>query len=416
MATEVMMDAGWRLAHAVPSRCAGRAGGMCGMSMVEMLVVLPALLLMALAVVQCVLVFQAHNALDYALNEAARAGAVDHASETAIVRGLGAGLAPWLYGADRMEEKMLNEGRGMAHVVSGRVQGWIQLAQRSPTLESFRDWAEPALDSHGEEMRGTDEIPNDNLDNRRLKAQPRSGVAGVVNGEPIGQASGQTLADANLLRLELQYGVRLGVPLVGKLALKTLMTLKGCNGLGSLVGSVGESGDGCSFYRRGRIPVSVVATVRMMSPARRSSLLQAALPGQGRRAASSGSARMSEPSAQTEGNGGSGSTLGAGGGQEPATGDSVDEADETGADDGDTGEEVAPEEQAEGKAEEADDAAAAGEADDEGLAHDDAGQSAAENGSTAGEQSVPPGGGSLLDRLIPDRQPHPEICLVPEEG
>lgn len=387
------------------------------MSMVEMLVVLPALLLMALAVVQCVLVFQARNALDYALNEAARAGAVDHASETAIVRGLGAGLAPWLYGADRMEEKMLNEGRGMAHVVFGRGQGWIQLAQRSPTLESFRDWAEPALDAHGEEIRGTDEIPNDNLDNRRLKAQPRSGVAGVVNGEPMGQASGQTLADANLLRLEMQYGVRLGVPLVGKLALRTLMMLKGCNGLGSLVGSVGESGDACSFYRRGRIPVSVVATVRMMSPARRSSLLQAALPGQGRRVASPGAARMGEPSSQAGEDGGTGGTPGAGGGgQAPAAGPGADEADDTEVDAGDTGEEAAPEDEQEGKVEEADDVAAAGKADDEGQAHDDAGQSAAENGSTAGEQSVPPGRGSLLDRLIPERQAHPDICLVPEEG
>ena len=251
--------------------------------MVEMLVVLPVLLLVGMLVVQYVLIFQARNALDYALNEAARQGAIDHASEAAVVGGLAAGLAPWLYGADGLPEKMLRERQAIVHVREGMALGWIRLAQRSPTLESFRDWAEPALDAHGEQIRGTDEIPNDNLDNRRLKAEPASGVAGRVHGEPVGRVSGQTLADANLLRLELHYGVRLGVPVVGKLVLETLQALQGCAGTaGNPLHDQGATAelDHCAFYRQGRIPVSAVATMRMMSPARRSSLLQAALLGQ----------------------------------------------------------------------------------------------------------------------------------------
>ena len=91
--------------------------------MVEMLVVLPVLLLVGMLVVQYVLIFQARNALDYALNEAARQGAIDHASEAAVVGGLAAGLAPWLYGADGLPEKMLWERYGMnfQYTVCGQV-------------------------------------------------------------------------------------------------------------------------------------------------------------------------------------------------------------------------------------------------------------------------------------------------------
>ena len=72
----------------------------------------------------------------------------------------------------------------------------------------------PVLDRHGEPLAGLMEIPNDNLDNRRIRTEPASGAAGSLLGEPIGSVSGQTLADANLLRLELIYGVRLAVPVI----------------------------------------------------------------------------------------------------------------------------------------------------------------------------------------------------------
>ena len=70
-----------------------------GATMVEMLLALPVVLLLGLGIAQFTLVYQAKHALDYALTQAARQGAVEHASAASIERGLAAGLVPYLYGA-----------------------------------------------------------------------------------------------------------------------------------------------------------------------------------------------------------------------------------------------------------------------------------------------------------------------------
>jgi hypothetical protein len=290
--------------------------------MVELLLALPAILLLGLGIVQFTLVYQAKHALDHALTQAARQGAVDHASVASIRAGLAAGLVPYLYGASEWSQLLEGEGRAAEHVKQGIAAGWIRLVQWSPTSESFGDWAEPALDETGEPIAGMVEIPNDNLDNRRLRTQPVSGVAALHLSEPVGRASGQTLADANLLRLELVYGVRLVVPVVAPVIIRTLSALSGCatanrgrpeerapDGEGStspgggrlgllVLAPVGAGTAGtswmCAFLAaqdgqgrpEGRIPLRVSATVRMMSTARRSDLLRA------RVAASSGEAGL----------------------------------------------------------------------------------------------------------------------------
>ncbi|MDO4682651.1 MAG: TadE/TadG family type IV pilus assembly protein [Lautropia sp.] len=264
-----------------------------GVSSVELIIALPVLLLLLLGIIQFVLVFHAKHSLDHALNEAARQGAMAHADPSAIKQGLARGLAPWLYGATDWASKVMAEGKALGEVEIGMQLGWIQLAQRSPTRESFDDWAEPALDGFGERIRGVDEIPNDNLDNRRLKAQPRSGTAGHFRGEPVGQRSGQTLGDANLLRLEMDYGVRLSVPFVGRIVLGVLSEWHGC---GDQSFYLPGTADVCRYYKArsvtgkadGRIPVKVVATTRMMSPARRSEWLQAAITPPPQRASTAG--------------------------------------------------------------------------------------------------------------------------------
>ena len=76
-------------------------------------------------------------------------------------------------GAGSMAEKMLKEQQARLHVTGGRTAQWIEVKQLSPTLESFSDWAGPALDPFGERIAGQDEIPNDNLDNRREKTTLR---------------------------------------------------------------------------------------------------------------------------------------------------------------------------------------------------------------------------------------------------
>ena len=283
--------------------------GESGATMVELLLALPVVLLLGLGIAQFMLVYQAKHALDYALTQAARQGAVSHASGDSIRDGLAVGLVPYLYGAGDWNQLLLAEARATEHVEQGLSAGWIRLRQRAPTLESFADWAEPALDPMGDPIPGVVEIANDNLDSRRLRMQPLSGIAGERLSEPIGQLSGQTLADANLLRLELIYGVRLVVPVVGILLVRTLSIWNGCSAptspdrlglltLGSVDRLASASSWMCAFLTapdgdgrpNARIPLRASATVRMMSTARRSELAQARVDaGSGMSSAATGS-------------------------------------------------------------------------------------------------------------------------------
>jgi hypothetical protein len=101
---------------------------------------------------------------------------------------------------------------------------------------------------------------------------------------------GQTLADANLLRLRLDYGVPLVVPVVGRLISSAVRVWNGCEiGSPKRIGlirldtpqvNLGAKSFPCAMFGSGiataagladdtpRLPMSLVATVRMQSPAR----------------------------------------------------------------------------------------------------------------------------------------------------
>ncbi len=251
-----------------------------GISMIESLIALPLLFIVGLGAVQFALLMHARQALNFALIEAARAGSVGHAEAGAIRSGLSRGLVPWLYGANDLGEYALNLARAAVHIRQGEAIGWMRVAQLSPTNASFDDWAEPARDANGGLMADVREIPNDNLVARA-----------EASGAPaVGAASGQTLADANLLRLRLDYGVPLVVPVVGRLISSAMRVWNGCEiGSPKRIGlirldapqvNLGPRPFSCAMYGNGlaaasgvaddtpRLPMSLVATVRMQSPAR----------------------------------------------------------------------------------------------------------------------------------------------------
>ena len=251
-----------------------------GISMVESLIALPLLFIVGLGAVQFALVMHGRQALNFALIEAARAGSVGHAEANAIRSGLSRGLVPWLYGANDLGEYALNLARAAVHIRQGEAIGWINVVQLSPTNASFDDWAEPARDANGGLLADVREIPNDNL-----VARAEASGAPVV-----GAASGQTLADANLLRLRLDYGVPLVVPVVGRLISSAVRVWNGCEiGSPKRIGlirldapqvNLGPRPFPCAMYGSGiatasgvtadtpRLPMSLVATIRMQSPAR----------------------------------------------------------------------------------------------------------------------------------------------------
>jgi hypothetical protein len=255
-----------------------------GASAIETLVAIPVLLFVGLGALQFALIFHARQALNLAVLEGARSGSVSHAAMGAIDTGIARGLVPFLYGASDTAEYLANVGRAVVHVQAGLIQGWLRVERLSPNAESFSDWAEPALDPAGVVMPGRREIPNDNLASRAELMQPLGGVGGWRGAEPIGRLSRQTLADANLLKIELTYGVPAYVPVVGRLLAWSLRTWGGCaaaqgRSYGALTIAAPESIGvlrrwPCSMFGADangavpRVPVTVRATVRMQSPAR----------------------------------------------------------------------------------------------------------------------------------------------------
>jgi len=254
-----------------------------GASAVELLVALPILLIVGMAALQFALLFHARQAIHHATLEAARSGSVGHASASALATGFARGLAPYLYGASDTTEHLTNIGRALLHVESGRLQGWIRIERLSPTAESFSDWSVAGVGPRGETLSHLREIPNDNLGSRIVRQVPASGTSAWRGAEPIGKASGQTLADANLLKIHVTYGVPASVPLVGRMLAWVLRTWNGCTAPQSRrYGALALAPPPrawlpdpslCLVYgfderRTPRLPVTAVMTLRMQSPSR----------------------------------------------------------------------------------------------------------------------------------------------------
>lgn len=278
---------------------------LAGVASTETLLAVPLVLLLGLSALQWGLVFQGRQAVAHAAIEAGRAGSVDHAAAEAIERGLARGIAPWLYGASGPEDHASSIQRAQTHLQVGIASGWVAWRRLAPTAQSFADWAEPARDDRGLAIEGVLEIPNDNLTLRIGGRLPAGGVAGYRSGEPIGAASGQTLADANLLKIEVVYGVPLTVPMIGRVAAWIMRGVDGCGAgaasgdatarpprlgtidLGRPASAVGGRAWACPHYdavdgsgrAKPRWPVRVSTTTRMQSPARSASAAPQFAPG-----------------------------------------------------------------------------------------------------------------------------------------
>ncbi len=199
-----------------------------GVSTIELLIALPVIVLLGLGALQSFLLFSAKFALNHAIQEAARAGAAEHADLGAMEGAFARALVPWLYGASDYSDFLAQIPKAQAHLAQAKADGLYTMRQLSPTEESFKDWSQPSIDSDGKPIPDTEEIPNDNLDLYKTRREPRSGVGGYRGNEPIGQLSGQTLLDANTLKLEVVYAYRLKVPLIGQLTAAAAKAFSNC--------------------------------------------------------------------------------------------------------------------------------------------------------------------------------------------
>jgi hypothetical protein len=260
-----------------------------GATMVEFALIAPVLMLVGLGLVQVGLVFHGKSALSFALQEAARAGAAGNATPQSIQDGFLRGLIPYMGGGLSAGDLAATLVKAGEEFTRGGAAGWVRVQQLSPTPQSFSDWQQNELDSNGNPVV---EIPNANLPVLRCTREPNGGTAGYRSstacggaGERVGASSEQTLADANLLKLRLTYGVQLGIPFINRIVGKALAMAAGCAAptnqrLGPLnLGTPAVNGadpTACAAYDAvdtsgnpdPRVPVSLAVTVRMQSPAR----------------------------------------------------------------------------------------------------------------------------------------------------
>jgi hypothetical protein len=234
-----------------------------GIALAELLLSLPFLGVLGLGGLQVTLVLLWRQQLIYTVEQGARAGSVAHADPEAITAGLGRGLAPLLFGATDAVSQQQAQAQGVVHMQIAQAAGWAQWRQLAPTAASFSDWAVPAIDATGQAIPGVSEIPIDSMAVRARFQAPASGQSGQRGHEPIGAASGQTLADASVLKIELTYWVPLQVPWVGTLAARIAQAASGCSAQCGQYFAADFNGRPIA-----RWPVRVASTQRMLTAPR----------------------------------------------------------------------------------------------------------------------------------------------------
>jgi hypothetical protein len=194
-----------------------------------MLLALPLLLFIVFTVVQIGLLWHAKYAVTHAAMTAVRHASVSHGSDASIRDGLVRGLLPMLGRADSLEELPAALLRVNQELIQGKAMGWIRWEILSPTRQSFDDWGEPADRVLAPSaLAGEVEIPANPITALAQRRKPKSGVHSIVDSLPVGRSSGQTLIDATTLKLHLQVGIPLRMPVAGPLVARSLALWSGC--------------------------------------------------------------------------------------------------------------------------------------------------------------------------------------------
>lgn len=199
--------------------------------MVETLITIPVLLFIGAALVQLYFIWEAKLTLNQAVLMAARAGAVSNINIVQMNNALAKGLMPLQ--APDLNSPVTPAVTAYANAFTNSqnlVLANSLLRIANPTVEAFADFGIAAV------------IPNDHLQARATQA---------------GASSGVNIQDANLLRIQVAYGINLNVPFVGAF----------------ILGIVNEVIDENAWHRavtldQGFFPIQAVATVRMQSEPR----------------------------------------------------------------------------------------------------------------------------------------------------
>ncbi|BDE70226.1 pilus assembly protein TadE [Delftia sp. 670] len=207
-----------------------------GSAMVEFTVVGPIITLLGLALLQYGLVFFNKNQINHASFMAARAGTMAHARMDDIREAYLRAIVPLYGGGSNSTELADAKAKAKADL-----KDHLRIDLINPTRESFEDWSEP----HLKEKYGVPAIPNAGLAHRDKK--------------DIGSKSGQSVQDANLLKIRVTHGYELKIPLVRGIYQHYLRWLDD-----------GSDPFHTELIQHGRLPIVAQATLHMQSDAMQS--------------------------------------------------------------------------------------------------------------------------------------------------
>jgi uncharacterized membrane protein (UPF0127 family) len=230
-----------------------------GATLAEFVVVVPTLLFLLMNLLQYGLLYHTKSQLNYAAFEAARAGTVANAHPGAIRSAFERAMTGYHGGGTTTAELAASYARAQAESSFARIE------ILSPTRESFDDYHSPALATRlGLSSRV---LPNTNIAFLECP-NDRPGCAR----DPATNASGQSLADANLLKLRITYGIPPAkqIPLAGPFMARALAYLNPSD----------ADGFRAALVTQGRIPVVTHTVMRMHSPPIENPLM-ASIPGPG---------------------------------------------------------------------------------------------------------------------------------------
>jgi len=199
-----------------------------GATLAEFIIAAPIVMIIGMTTVQAGLIYHGKTTLNYAAFEAARAGAVNNAQLSVIRDTLGLRLAP-VQGGDGSVNKAAIAIAKSALSVKDPLNTRVEVL--NPTTAAFEDWG---VISQTAQQRV---IPNNHLRHKE---------------HTVGTASGLSLRDANLLKIQVTYGIDMKIPVVSGIIARSMMLIDPTN---------------ARYYVRNKFPVSSVATVRMQSEA-----------------------------------------------------------------------------------------------------------------------------------------------------
>ncbi len=219
-----------------------------GASLIEFAIVAPIITLMGMGTLQFALLFNAKNHLNHAAFMAARAGSThyalldDPAAPSASIKGAYIhALAPLYGGGSNPAEVLESEGRATEDML-----GNLKIEIISPTKESFTDWSDAQLSATLGKGRG----PNGS----NAPVIRNSGQA--YTDRKVGDKSGQTIQEANLLKIRVVHGYQPSVPVIRKFLVFYYQNIYPQSELSEFEKTL---------LKNDRIPVVSQATVQMQS-------------------------------------------------------------------------------------------------------------------------------------------------------